>query len=230
MPAASQPCRIALVEDHTFMRDGIRMFVEVLPDFAWAWDAPTAAEAMRQIEADLPDLMIVDITLPDRSGLDLIKDVRALYPDLPVIVLTMHEESLYALRSLKAGARGYLRKDAPHTDYEKAFRRVLAGGVYVNETFSEEIMLAYATGSGLRTSGPMGATGGLSGLTDRELEVFELLGQGKSTHQVADTLHISPKTVHVHTMKIREKLGLEDGSAVVRQAIRLFEARRLGLS
>jgi DNA-binding NarL/FixJ family response regulator len=185
---------------------------------------------MRQLENDLPDLIIVDITLPDRSGLDLIKDIRALHPALPVIVLTMHEESLYALRSLKAGARGYLRKDASHTDYEKAFRRVLAGGVYVSETFSEEIMLAYATGNSVRPSGPVGAAAGLNNLTDRELEVFELFGQGKSTHQVADTLHISPKTVHVHTMKIREKLGLEDGSAVVRQAIRLFEARRLGLS
>lgn len=224
-PTADHPCRVAIVEDHTFLRDGIRMFVKALPDFSWAWEAASAAEAMRCLEKDLPGLLLVDITLPDRNGLDLIRDARALYPQLPVIVLTMHEEKMYAQRALKAGARGYLRKDTPHTEYEKAFRRVMSGGVYVSEAFSEEIMRAYAGGGALR---PVGPVAGLEALTDRELEVFELLGAGKSTHEVAEALRISPKTVHVHTMKIRGKLGLEDGSAVVRHAIRMYEARRLG--
>lgn len=205
------------------MREGIRLFISTLKDFTWGWMAATAAEAARMIEQDPPDLLLIDITLPDRSGLELIKDVHVLRPELPMIVLTMHDEKLYAQRALKAGARGYLRKDAPHDEYEKAFRRVRSGGVYVSDAMSELILLAFASSGGRSRGGT-----GLDSLTDRELQVFELLGQGKSTHQVADALRISLKTVHVHTMNIRAKLGLEDGSAVVREAIRMFEAKRLG--
>jgi len=223
-PSSSIPCRVAIVEDHTFMREGIKLFVSTTTDFAWAWMAASTAEAMEMLAKDLPDLLLVDITLPDRNGLELIKDAHALYPKLQMIVLSMHDEKLYAHRALKAGARGYLRKDAMHAEYEKAFRRVRAGGIYVSESMSADIVLAYATGA----TASSGADDGLGALTDRELEVYRLLGEGKSTHEVAESLRISPKTVDVHKMNIKTKLALEDGSAVVRQAIRWHEGKRLG--
>jgi DNA-binding NarL/FixJ family response regulator len=221
---ADPPCRVAIVDDHTFMRDGIRLFVSTLPDFTWCWAASTTAEAVAMLQKSMPGLLLVDITLPDRSGLDLIKDVKTLHPELPIIVLTMHDEKLYAQRALKAGARGYLRKDVPHTEYEKAFRRVKAGGVYVSDSFSEEILLSFAKGGGRG----MGAASELEALSDRELQVYQLIGEGRSTHEVAESLRISPKTVDVHKMNIKTKLRLEDGSAVVRHAIRWFETTRLG--
>lgn len=221
---ADHPCRVAIVEDHTFMREGIKLFISTLKDFKWAWMSSSCAEALALLQKDMPDLLLVDITLPDRSGIELIKDVHALHPHLPMLVLTMHDEKLYAQRALKAGARGYLRKDAPHTEYEKAFRRVMSGGICVSESLSEEILRAFATGS----ASPVGTGDGLETLSDRELQVFQLLGEGKSTHEVAEALHISPKTVDVHKMNIKTKLRLEDGTAVVRHAIRQDEARRLG--
>ena len=221
--SADSPFRVAIVEDHTFMREGVKLFVSKMKDFSWAWGASTAAEAIASLEKDLPDLLVVDLMLPDRSGLELIKDIHALHPHLPIIVLSMHEEKLYAHRALKAGARGYLRKDASHAEYEKAFQRVREGGISVSERFSEEVLLAFATGNARSLEGD-----GLESLSDRELEVFHMLGEGHSTQSVADALRISSKTVDVHKMNIKNKLKFEDGSAVVRHAIRWHESRRLG--
>lgn len=213
-----------MVEDHVFMREGVKLFVSKLKDFECAWMAGTAAEADEMLKKDLPDLLVVDITLPDRSGLDLIKDVHALHPKLPIIVLSMHDEKLYAQRALKAGARGYLRKDSPYGAFETAFRKVMNGGISVSDSLTEGILLAYAVG-GTATTAP---GNGLETLSDRELQVFQMLGEGKTTHEVAAALHISTKTVDVHKMNIKTKLQVEDGSAVVRMAIRLDEAKRLG--
>ncbi len=217
-------CRVAIVDDHTFMREGTKLFVSTTPGYVWSWAAASAAEAMEKIKQDCPDLLLVDITLPDRNGLELIKDLHALYPDLAMIVLSMHEENLFAHRALKAGARGYLRKDAMHAEYERALERVRTGGIYLSDAIYEEIVLAFATGVSPGAASDMR----LGMLTDRELEVFQSIGEGKSTHDVASLLRISPKTVDVHKMNIRIKLGLEDGSAVVRRAIQWHESRRLG--
>ncbi len=224
-PPPAQVYRVAIVEDHTFMREGLKVLIKSLPEFALAWAASTTAEAMQMLREDQPDLMLVDITLPDRSGLELIKDVHVLLPDLRMLVLTMHDEKLYVQRALRAGARGYLTKNAPHSEYERALRRVAAGQISVSEAVSEEIMLSYACGA---NAGKARRKSGLDSLSDRELEVFMLLGEGKSTPQVADALRISPKTVDVHKMNMRTKLGLEDGAAVTRMAIQWTEARRHG--
>lgn len=221
---ASPPCRVSIVEDHTFMREGLKLFVSSLNDFEWAWMAGSASEAMAMLSTDMPDLLLVDITLPDRNGLELIKDIHAVYPKLTMMVLSMHDEKLYVQRALRAGARGYLTKDATHAEYEKALRKVASGGVSVSEALSEEILIAFAMGGKEQRTKE-----GLNALSDRELEVFQLLGEGKSTPQVAESLRISTKTVDVHKMNIRGKLQLEDGAAVVRHAIRWFETRRLGL-
>ena len=216
-------CRVAVVEDHTIMREGLKLLVSTIGGFEWAWMAATAGEAMKMLQEDMPDLLLVDITLPDRNGLELIKDLHALHPKLKMMVLSMHDEKLYVQRALRAGARGYLTKDASHAEYENALRRVADGGLSVSESLSEEILRSFAMGNA-----PAQKKGGLDALTDRELEVFQMLGEGHSTPQVAEALRISTKTVDVHKMNIRTKLQLEDGSAVVRYAIRWFETRRLG--
>jgi len=218
-----KPCRVAIVDDHTFMCDGLKLLISTMSDFSFARSAGTASEATRLVSADCPDLLVVDISLPDRNGLELIKDVRAIHTILPILVVSMHAEKLYAQRALKAGARGYLIKNASHYEFQAAFRKVAAGGICVSPSLSEEILLAYASGGAKASSG-----GGLESLTDRELEVYQLIGEGRSTHQVAEALRVSPKTVDVHKVNIRTKLKLEDGSAVVRHAIRWHESRRLG--
>ncbi|TDU80755.1 LuxR family two component transcriptional regulator [Prosthecobacter fusiformis] len=213
--------RVAIVDDHTMMRGGMKLFIESLPDFEFAWTSEDAREAMAALEADVPDILIMDITLPDRNGIELVKDVHAIYPDLPVLMMSMHDESYYALRALKAGAKGYLMKSMPNEVYERALRRVAEGGTWLSEAMSEQMVQMYT--SGTKREGD----DGLEVLTDREFEVFQLIGEGQSTHQVAAALHISTKTVDVHRSNIRTKLKMEDGSAVVRFAIRWVESRRM---
>jgi DNA-binding NarL/FixJ family response regulator len=215
--------RVAIVDDHTFMREGLKVLVDSLPEFSMAWMAPTAGDALKQLQTDTPDLLLVDITLPDRNGLELIKDVHALYPNLRILVLTMHSEKLYVQRALRAGARGYLTKDSSHAEYERAMKRVASGQLSVSESIAEEMLMNYALGDTKARDRT-----GVESLSDRELEVFMLLGEGSSTTQVADSLRISPKTVDVHKMNMRVKLGLEDGAAVTRMAIQWTEARRHG--
>jgi DNA-binding NarL/FixJ family response regulator len=177
---------------------------------------------MGMLEKDMPDALVVDITLPGRNGLELIKDVRALHPDLPVLVVSMHDETLYAQRALKAGAKGYVMKDAPYGAFEKALQRILSGGIALSETMSETILLAFSSGE---NPGPDGA---IHQLSDREFEVFQLIGEGRSTSQIAQTLKISPKTVDVHKLKIRAKLKLTEGTSLTSFAIRWVEMRKLG--
>lgn len=220
---SANPCRVALVEDHTFMREGMKVLLDSMPGFQLVWMACTAGEAMTQLETLVPDLLLVDITLPDRNGIELIKDIHTLYPDLRMLVISMHEEKLYVQRSLRAGARGYITKDASHAEYDRAIRRVAAGHLALSESMAEEIMLNFALGDNRPK-----AKSGIESLSDRELEVFMLLGEGKSTHEVADSLRISPKTVDVHKLNMRTKLGLEDGAAVTRWAIKWTEAQRHG--
>ena len=218
----SQSCRVGIVEDHTFMQEGMRVFVESLPEFECAWIAGSAAEAVEKVTQDEPDVLIVDITLPDRSGLELIKDLHASHSHIAVLVVSMHEEDLYAERALKAGAKGYIMKNAPHEIFESALMRIAEGGVAVSHKMADRVLMAFSSGVQPRPDS------GLHNLSDREFEVFQHLGEGKSTHQVAETMRISPKTVDVHRMNIKNKLGLEDGAAVTRFAIRWTEARKHG--
>jgi len=221
--ASSSPTqcrRVAIVDDHTMMRGGMQAFIESLPDFECCWTAGDARDAMSKVESDLPDVLIMDITLPDRNGIEVVKDIHALHSDLPILMMSMHDEAYYALRALKAGAKGYMMKNISYDIYERALRRVAEGGTWLSEAMSEQMIQVYT--SGTRRDGE----DGLDVLTDREFEVFQLIGEGKSTHDVAEALHISTKTVDVHRSNIRSKLKMEDGSAVVRFAIRWIESRR----
>ena len=203
------------------MREGLKQFINAEPGMEVCWTAASVPDAMSALERQRPDMLTVDITMPGRNGLELIKDVLALIPGLPILVISMHDEALYTQRVLKCGAKGYIMKDAPHDDLMAAIRRVAAGKVWLSVEMSEEIVEAFSGGK------PRRPVDGVHKLSDREFEVFQLLGDGKNTNQIADSLHISTKTVDVHKSHIREKLKLEDSSAVLRHAIRWAETKRL---
>jgi DNA-binding NarL/FixJ family response regulator len=213
--------RIVVVEDHTLMREGLIQVVHSQADLRIVGEAADAQVGLQQVLLHKPDLVIVDITLPGRNGLELIKDIRAQIPDQIILVISMHDETLYAERSLKAGAKGYLMKDADRGTFIEAIRRVLSGTFYVSDKMSADIFASFSGKT-------QGAKAGVSRLSDREFEVFELLGQGLGTQDIAVRLGISPKTVEVHRAHIREKLEMPTGAAVVRFAVRWIEARNLG--
>jgi DNA-binding NarL/FixJ family response regulator len=219
--ATESPKRIAILDDHTMMRNGMKVFIDSLPDFTCLWEAGDCKTALELLESNMPDILLVDITLPDRNGLEFIKDVHSIYPELAVLVISMHDEAYYAHRALKAGAKGYMMKNMGYDLYEAALRKVAAGGSWLSDAMAEEIFKAYTTGAKPRLEG------GLDALTDREFEIFQMMGEGRGTHEIAESLRISPKTVDVHRMNIRTKMKLEDGAAVTRFAIRWVESRKL---
>ncbi|MFO1482746.1 MAG: response regulator transcription factor [Verrucomicrobiaceae bacterium] len=222
LPTDKQLLRVAIVDDHAMMREGLRLFIDTTGDMRCAWMAGDASEAVRMVEHDTPDVLIVDLTLPDRSGLELIKDLRLLRPQLPILAVSMHDEKLYAQRALKAGARGYVMKSAPHKALGGAIRRIVTGNIAVSEEMSEEILKSFVSGSASISS----TKDGISDLSDREFEVFQLIGAGKNTGNIAEELRISPKTVDVHKLNIRTKLGLKDGNDLTYFAIRWAEGQK----
>lgn len=219
--SAKETHTIVLVEDHTLMREGLAQLVNSQSDLKVVAQAADASKGLDQILTHRPDLAIVDITLPGRNGLELIKDIRAQIPEQTILVISMHDEALYAERVLKAGAKGYVMKDADRDTFLAAIRKVLEGGFYVSEKMSAEIFASYSGSS-------QPVKGSVTRLSDREFEVFELLGQGLGTNEIAQRLGISPKTVEVHRAHIREKLEMPTGAAVVRYAVRWTETRNLG--
>lgn len=215
--------KILIVDDHPIMRRGIVSLVGAEGDLEIVCEAGTGTEALSLLEAQgLPDLAIVDLSLPDKSGLELTKDIAALYPELKVLVMSMHDESLYCERALRAGARGYIMKEAAAENLVTAIRRVLDGQIYVSEAMSSHLLEILA---GRR---PAGEASPLDRLTDREMEVYELIGQGKGSREVAEQLHISIRTVDAHRAHLKEKLRLKDSNALVRHAVRWVETENAG--
>ncbi len=210
--------RILIVDDHPLMREGLAQLIEHEPDLCAACQADTAAEALNAVASRVPDLALVDLSLPDRSGLELIKDIHTLHPTLPILVVSMHDESLYAERVLRAGGRGYIMKQQGGKKMMEAIRQVLSGQIYVSDKISARILETF---SGQR---PGGVHSPLERLSDREFEIFQLIGQGHSTRQIAEHLHVSGKTIEVHRANIKRKLGLAKGADLVRYAIRWTEA------
>lgn len=217
-PAAAKLKQILIVDDHPMMRDGLAALIRAEPGLAVCGQAADAREALQAIEARRPDLVLMDISLPGKSGLEAIKDLQALAPGLAVLVLSMHDESLYAERVLRAGARGYIMKQAGGQRILEALRTVLAGQVFVSEQMSARILNAF-TGRAAGTG-----TSPVQTLTDREFEVFQLLGRGQSTKAIAAQLHISVKTVEVHRVNIKAKLHLETSPELVHYAVRWVES------
>ena len=217
--ALAAPRKILLVDDHPMMRIGITTLINAEPDLTVCFQASQAEEALSEIINCSPDLIVTDMTMPGRGGMEFIKDVKTLHPNLPVLVVSMHDEMLHAERVLRAGARGYLMKEAGGEKMLEAMRKVLAGQVYVSEKMSARILDAFSGRRSEQSSSPVET------LTDREFQVFQLIGQGKGTRQIAEQLHLSVKTVEVHRLHIKEKLKMADAPTLVRYAVRWVEAQ-----
>jgi len=201
------------------MRQGLAQLISAEPDLEVGGEAETAGQALEVIGALKPDLVLADISLPDKNGLELIKDFQSIQPGLPVLVISMHDESLYAERVLRAGGRGYIMKQEGGKKLMEAIRQVLGGQIYVSEKMSARILEIF---SGRRVEADTSPVGKL---TDREFEVFQLIGQGKGTRDIAAKLHLSVKTVEVHRMNIKAKLKLESASELIRFAVRWSETQ-----
>lgn len=214
--------RILIVDDHPFMRAGLAQLIDKQADLQVCGEAGDPSEAMRKLNEVSADLVLTDITMPGRSGIEFIKDVQALHPKLPMLVVSMHDEVIYAERVIRAGARGYIMKEAGGENLLFAIRQVLGGQVYVSPRVSAKIL------DDLSSRKPRGSSSPIEKLSDREFEIFQLVGQGKSTRDIAQQLGLSPKTVDVHRANIKEKLELKDATALVRHAVRWVETQGAG--
>jgi DNA-binding NarL/FixJ family response regulator len=210
--------KIILVDDHPMMRAGLAQFINKQPDMEICGEFGSAPEAFGAFGKLDPDLVLTDITMPGKGGIEFIKDLLATNPGLAILVVSMHDETVYAERVLRAGARGYIMKEAGGENFLAAIRQVLSGQVYVSPRISARIL------DNLAAHKPRGSSSPIEKLSDREFEIFQLIGQGKGTRDIAAQLHLSPKTVEVHRGHIKEKLELKDAAALVHQAIRWFEA------
>ncbi len=209
----SEKSRVFIVDDHTMFREGLRQLIEYDPGLMVCGDAPDADKAMDGIRHSHPDVVIVDITLADSSGLDLVKTIKSEYEDLPVLVVSMHEESLYAERALRAGAMGYVMKNEPAKTVTNAIHSVLSGEMYLSRKMSSSVISKFMRG---QTEEPMSP---LEILSDRELEVFRMIGQGKGTRQIAQDLNVSIPTVQSFRNRIKEKLHLKSAPELALHAI-----------
>jgi DNA-binding NarL/FixJ family response regulator len=210
-PAARK--RVFLVDDHPIVRERLAELIALETDLEVCGEAEDALGALKSIQALRPDIAIVDITLKDTYGIELIKDLKDRCPDVPVLVLSMHEESLFGERAIRAGAKGYLNKQEATKKVISAIRTVLSGGMFVSEQMTATILQ--------RMSGGQRVGGGVPTdvLTDRELEVFQLLGQGLGVRQIAENLFVSVKTVEAHREHIKQKMSFTSSRDLLRYAI-----------
>ena len=213
----AQKIKILLVDDHPLVREWLTNLLKQQPDFQVCGEAGDAPEALRLIGATQPDITIVDISLASGSGIELIKDIRASHAQVAVVVLSMHDELLYAERALRAGAGGYIMKSEATQKVIEAIRAVLRGEIYVSPKVASLMAQKFVGGKTGRTSFP------IEQLSDRELEVFQLLGAGYSTRQISEHLHVGFKTVQGYSARIKEKLNLSNINELMREAIRWQE-------
>jgi DNA-binding NarL/FixJ family response regulator len=219
--ASLPPARILLVDDHPILRDGLAQVIANAPDLAVCGQAATAAEALIAIEQAPPDLAIVDIFLEGSNGIDLTKSIRERWPDVKVLILSMHDEAVYALRALRAGAMGYVMKQEVSGTILTAIRRILAGERYLSATIAAALQQEEAGGKDASQADNI-----LALLTDRELEIFELFGHGHTRTAIATRLGVSVKTVEAHREHIKEKLRLKDATDLIRRAMLWVEVER----
>lgn len=212
--------RVLVVDDHPMTRYGVVQLINDEPDLVVCGEAEDGQQALAAIPSARPALVLADLTMPGKGGLDFIKEVQCLHPGLAVLVVSMHDEVLYAERVLRAGARGYLMKSEGGAKLLEAIREVLQGRVYVSKRMAATILDSLT-----RRPGGDGRRLGL--LSDREFEIFQLLGQGLSTREIAQRLKLSSKTVSVHRLHIKQKLNLRTGPELLRLAVQWAAAQHL---
>jgi DNA-binding NarL/FixJ family response regulator len=211
-PSATKK-RIMVVDDHPIVRQGLALLINREPDMVVCGEAEEAMGALHVLSSARPDLLILDISLNGPDGIDLLKNLRTTHPTLPVLILSMHDELIYAERVLRAGANGYIMKQEATEKVLVAVRRILSGEVYVSQRISDQMLRHYITGSGVVRSSSV------SDLSDRELEVFRLIGDGHGTRQIAEELHVSVKTVESYQAHIKEKLSLRSARELMQHAV-----------
>ena len=212
---AAQPkkFRVLLVDDHPIVRQGLALLIDREADLCVCGEADGAHTAFRAITTLCPDIVVLDISLSGPDGLDVLKELRLKTSSLPVLILSMHDESIYAERAIRAGANGYIMKQEATERVLVAIRRILQGDVYLSDRLTSTMLQHYVHGSSPAKLSP------LVNLTDRELEVFRLIGEGHTTRQIADELHLSVKTIESYQAHIKEKLALRNARELVQHAI-----------
>jgi len=217
-PTSQNAKRILLVDDHPMVRERLTEVILREPDLAVCGEAEDRIQAMEKIAATRPHLVIVDLTLKGSHGMELIKDIRIQYPELAILVVSMHDEMLYAERVIRAGARGYITKQEATRKIMLAIRTVLKGDVYLSERMAAQIAMVAVGGVRAKPSLPMDK------LSDRELLVFEMIGRGNGTRQIADELHLDMRTIETYRARIKEKLNLKDANDLLQHAIRWMQS------
>jgi DNA-binding NarL/FixJ family response regulator len=210
--------RILLVDDHPIVRQGLAEMIDQQRDLQVCGTADDVHKALEVLEKVKPDLVIADISLKGSNGIELLKNIKVRFPRTLVLVLSMHDESLYAVRALRAGAAGYIMKQEATEKVLTAIHQVLSGEIYLSERMEKKMMHQLVGGRTARTGSP------IEDLSDRELEVFGLIGQGHGTRQIAEELHLSIKTIESHRAHIKEKLNLRNATELVQHAIQWREA------
>ena len=208
-----QPRSVLIVDDHPIVRQGLSQLINAEDDLEVCGNAATVEEALQSLGESYPDVVIVDLSLAHSDGLELIKEIRSETRHLPVLVLSMHDENMYAERLLSAGANGYIMKQAAADQLLIALRRVLAGGVYVSEHLGSSMIERFAGNDRKKASNP------IERLSNRELQVLNLIGRGKTTREIAENLTLSVKTVESHRQRIKKKLNLQTSAQLVQFAV-----------
>lgn len=214
--------RILLVDDHPLMRKGLAMSIEAESDLEVVGQAADSEEALAQFDELDPDLAVVDVSLPGMNGLELIKHLLARKEDLITLVVSRHDESLYAERAIRAGAKGYVSKLQADEEIVQAVRQVIRGGIYLSDSLKDKMLFGAATGMKSPMQSPLDV------LSDRELEVFEMTGRGLPTREIAERMHLSIKTVESYRARIKAKLNLESGTELMQHAVRWVEGEGAG--
>jgi len=209
----TKKCRVLLVDDHPIVRQGLALLIDREGDLSVCGEADGAHSAFHAIETLRPDIVVLDISLSGPDGLDVLKEIRMKTASLPVLILSMHDESIYAERAMRAGANGYIMKQEATEKVLVAIRRILQGEVYLSDRLTNTMLQQYMRGVSPTKMSP------LVSLTDRELEVFRLIGEGHGTRQIADELHLSVKTIESYQAHIKEKLALRNARELVQHAI-----------
>lgn len=210
--------RLLIVDDHPLVRHGVTQLLAHLEDVVVCGEAENAHAALEVMRREKPDVVLLDVSMPGTNGIEIIKLMLAEQPRLIILMLSMHDESLYALRALRAGAKGYVMKQQPMENVLQALRKVIGGGIYVSPEFSEKLVFKAIQGSDSDLGSPVDK------LSDRELEVLQHLGRGKPTREIAKTLHLSVKTIETHRAHIKEKLGFKTAEELVKFAVEWMAA------